>query len=73
MPIELINAEDTAEKAQEAAQAFYEKFATQRKEWEDIWELADYFVKCAQNRTLNKEEMSRLYLDENGKPWFVEN
>jgi len=59
MPIELINSEDTAEKALESAHAFYEKFSTQRVEWEEIWELADYFVKCAQNRTLNKTEMTK--------------
>lgn len=59
MAIDIALNEDTATKARAAAKAYHEKFSTQRKEWEDIWELADYFVKCAQNRTLNKTEMTK--------------
>jgi len=53
---DLSEVEDITEKAQEAGAAFYEKFKTQRVEWEEIWQVNDYMAKAAQNRTLNSSE-----------------
>ena len=47
------------EAAGKAAGRFFEKFHNQRTEYEDVWKIADYMVKCAQNRSLNEEEMTK--------------
>ena len=51
--------EDITTEAVKAAQAFFEKFDTQRTEFEEVWQVADYMVKAAQNRTLNSTEMAK--------------
>jgi|GEM_PF-4652573 len=55
----LLGNKDTVEKALKAASEYFEEFKSQREEFEDIWELADYMVKCAQNRTLNSTEKAK--------------
>lgn len=54
--IDLSEVEDVTVEAQKAAQSYYEKFSTQRKEWETVWQVCDYMIKVAQNRTLNSTE-----------------
>jgi hypothetical protein len=37
----------------------YGKYDSQREEFEDIWEVNDYMIKCAANRDLNQTEMTK--------------
>ena len=50
---------DIVDAALKAAGEFYDKFSSQRKEWEEVWQVADYMTKAAQNRTLNTSEMTK--------------
>ena len=57
--IDLSENEEVTVAAAKDGQSYFEKFKTQRSDWDDIWEISDYMVKAAQNRTLNASEKSR--------------
>jgi len=58
-PKDLSDNEDVTKQALDAANEFHVKFKTQREQFEEIWNVADYMRKAAQNRTLNQSEMTK--------------
>ena len=46
-------------RATKEAQEDFSRFQTDREDYQDIWQVADYMVKCAQNRTVNAAERSK--------------
>lgn len=64
----MLGREELVSKAKKAAASYFDRFDSQRKEHEDIWKVADYMVKCAQNRTINSNEKSKgANLDDNAE------
>lgn len=57
--LDLADNEELSVKVQKLAQDYYDKFASQRTEYEDIWKTADYMVKAAQNRTIATSEKTK--------------
>jgi hypothetical protein len=55
----ILSNEESMRKVQTRASEFFSKFTQQRSSWEDIWKVADYMVKCAQNRAMYETEKTK--------------
>ena len=55
----LADKEDITDSFSELAETYYNGFKSDREQWEDVWEVADYMRKAAINRTVNATEDSK--------------
>ena len=63
---ELIENEELVGSAKKAIGEHLDKFKVQRKDYEDIWEVANYMRSAAQNRSLNLTERKKGVNTQNG-------
>ena len=55
----LADKEDLTKEFSSLAEDYYNNFASDREQWEDIWEVADYMRKAAINRAVNATEATK--------------
>lgn len=55
----ILENEDLIKAMQKSANDYFVQFVSQRKDYEEVWKIADYMAKCAQNRTVNSTEKSK--------------
>ena len=51
--------EELTRRVTKEIQTDFSRFETDREDYQDIWQVADYMVKCAQNRTVNASERAK--------------
>lgn len=57
--VNLADDPDLAEKVMSHLSYYYDKYQSERGELEDIWEAADWMIKCGQNETVRETERLR--------------